>query len=331
VKPLRVASLALVVASVSVAYLVGCPSQDDGVTCKDACDSLATCGLLPSPLGAVTESSSALENCIARCENTHADTATMAILECTDTFKANVGDATKPVCDPECETLSRCIRTASPNEEVAGFATLRIVPQTAGSEPKLGGADTCKAINCTDAGACVHLGGGPFSGTTGGDWCKAAQASSGRAFIIQRGNYVFGELTSCEELLVTGAAFERIVPGPVRAGVELLGSNTDPTAEGDGGSQPFCRIFYGEEIGLRAGNATEVNVPLPDAGAPAVFTCEEGKACSDTLDNDDNGFFDCADPRCAARCDAGAPTADAGIDDASADSSTSIADAADSD
>lgn len=146
--------------------------------------------------------------------------------------------------------------------------------------------------------------GQPFFGDDAGSWCRESQASTGRGFVLERGTYVYGDSTSCEDLLTSGVTFDNLLPGIWRVGIALNGA-ADAGADA-GITVPFCHVYYGEAIGLAAGTTLAANVPLPASSDRNAFDCEKGALCADGIDNDENDFIDCADPQCATECDGGA-------------------------
>jgi hypothetical protein len=152
---------------------------------------------------------------------------------------------------------------------------------------------------------------------------------------------VRGSFSTCATALTHQAIFDHVQVGRLRAALVLEGKIevTGDGGVGQGGSshQPAAATGDAGEGGLpNALSEPEAEpcfvFPAPmqvnDAGAECVGIvlpfdrdltkaniCERGAACTDNLDNDEDGWADCDDPKCEIYCAqfmSAAPGADAG-------------------
>lgn len=320
-----------------LASLLGaCPEQTNERECAELCERLDECGLLPSVLGADIGGADKRKNCESRCQLS-TDSRSSRVRNCADAgappSAAEGGDR-----EQQCASLAGCLEVAVPDASILGEATLIARPALADNAPDTqcplpDASASCPYWLYPDSPGCradcnAICGGFPFAEQTAKLWCETIGAARGVPFVVRRGEYDYGAERSCAELLQLPERFEHLEPGSVQAGIELWGtSSPDPEADAggatgaaDAGAAPtpaFCYVFYGSAETLAAGVPATSAIAVPEpallqclSSDKLVFTCErDGVACADGLDNDGNGFADCADAKCGCSTPTNTPPA----------------------
>jgi hypothetical protein len=310
------------VVAVITALLIACEPRKD---CVDICTNLERCGLLPSPLGVAAEggivAGTARDDCIGRCDRT-ALRAGIGLPLCLGVSEVLLGSGQLDWCSHQpdgghthfswevpkgatgagraappstCEQLASCLDSQF-GVFARGRARLVVVPAVGAS------IRPAEALSCNRAPPTSLSPPDLFRAGLSDDQarsvCRALGATSGTVFHEVAGEHHEIERHSCAFVLEHAADPVDVPPGPAKAGIKLFAAFSPADDEA-------CWVFHSERTIVAAGvGYASLLVPVPEDGvtsAAKVLPCEAGRAaCSDNVDNDFDGFTDCADAECLA-------------------------------
>jgi hypothetical protein len=238
----------------AVSMLLGaCIDIGDTSDCQSFCHQAASCGVIPSPLGAELDGVSAEDNCIARCSLTEPD-ARSPFTRC-DPGHA-VPDAVSEWCGGACEQMAQCLLSALPDAGILGKATLEVRFTAGDPDPSppscalpLCSAETCSS--CTQDCPCDA------------QFCKKEPAPAScplgatmTVLVEQRGQMVQSTPLKCAPLASLVTFKDELAAGPVRPSAMIQTGTT-------------CKLFPGDEVVLFANTTGGALVRIPkDLTAP---------------------------------------------------------------
>ncbi len=272
-----------------------CEGSPEHANCAELCKDLQGCGLLPSPFGIETGTSSAEENCVARCNLSGGGQAD-ALRACGN------GRRSGNACNSAgCRTLTQCLLTESSGSDLFGELVLTGIPL----QDEL--SDMCKGTLC-ESGTAADCNSRVFDGMTAEACCTQESLVRAVPFMVQRGKLTTAPEQTCEDFLLRGTKFSAgVEPGTAQVGVEFQGTD---------GSTPVCVMAFSPIVPVTVSRNVAPIGGLQQGGE--MTDCESGAvACANGTDDDGDTLIDCEDPSCNCSVDQpdAGPSAEAGTTD----------------